>query len=155
MTARLSAPGLLLLYVVAVSVVITLAPFRFSRPPRLTLAWIAVPVDVAPNVLLFLPLGFLYRLARPRLGLVAVGSAAAVVSAALEAAQIYLPGLPKPQGPARGRANRVSRGRLLRGCYGNGYDAAHDTSPQRFTGGVPGRFPETHGGNRVYTLAPW
>jgi VanZ family protein len=91
-TGRLSAPGLLLLYVLAVSVIITLTPFRFSRPPRLTLAWIAAPGDVVPNVLLFLPLGFLYRLARPRLGWGAVGGAAAVVSAALEAAQIYLPG---------------------------------------------------------------
>ena len=76
-----------------VTAVITLAPFRFSWPERFHLSWITNPADMGANVLLFLPLGFLYRLSAPagrsRLG---VWGAAAAASALLETAQIFLPG---------------------------------------------------------------
>jgi VanZ family protein len=86
---------LLLAYLALITAVITLAPFRFAPPPALELSWRLDPGDVVANVLLFVPLGFLFRAAarsragRHPLGAVAAGLAA---SAALEAAQLFLPG---------------------------------------------------------------
>ena len=61
MTKRLPAGALLLGYMVLVTAVITLAPFRFARPAVLTLSWLADPADVVANVLLFLPWASLSR----------------------------------------------------------------------------------------------
>ena len=47
-----------------VILVITLLPFRFQWPAHFSIAWYIKPFDVIANVGLFLPLGFLYRLAR-------------------------------------------------------------------------------------------
>lgn len=57
----------MLAYVATVVAVITLAPFRFvGRPDHgLSLEW--TPVDLVMNVAMFLPLGFLWRVARPGL----------------------------------------------------------------------------------------
>ena len=93
---RPGAPGPLLLgYLVGVTLVITLAPFRFARPPALHLSWLLHPGDMIANVLLFVPLGFLFRASaagerdrRPIAALVL----GLVTSAAIEAAQLYLPG---------------------------------------------------------------
>jgi VanZ family protein len=87
--------ALLLGYLWLVVAVITLAPFRFRVPPALRLSWIADPADLLANVLLFAPLGFVAGLpdgATPvaRGARLLVGWAAA--SAALETAQLYLPG---------------------------------------------------------------
>jgi len=95
MTKRLPAGALLLGYMVLVTAVITLAPFRFARPKVFTLSWLVDPADVGANVLLFLPLGFLFRVTtRPSGG---VGHARTIVAACLtsavfEALQLFLPG---------------------------------------------------------------
>jgi VanZ family protein len=90
------SPGpLLLAYLVLITAVITLAPFRFARPPALQLSWLMDPGDVVANVLLFVPLGFLFRAAaRSRAGRHPLGALVAglAASAALEAAQLFLPG---------------------------------------------------------------
>jgi VanZ family protein len=95
MTTR-SVPGALLLgYMVLVTAVITLAPFRFAQPTLVTLSWLVDPADVVANVLLFLPLGFLFRLTmRSPEGTrhARVVAAACLTSAAFETAQLFLPG---------------------------------------------------------------
>jgi VanZ family protein len=82
-------------YLLAVIVVITLAPFRFAGPGDVRLSWLVGPADVAANVLVFLPLGFLGRLSAgssrlraPR----ALALAGVALSLAIEALQTLLPG---------------------------------------------------------------
>ena len=95
MIKRLPAGALLLGYMVLVTAVITLVPFRFARPKVFTLSWLVDPADVGANVLLFLPLGLLFRVTtRPSGG---VGHARTIVAACLtsavfEALQLFLPG---------------------------------------------------------------
>jgi VanZ family protein len=94
--AETSRAGLALVgYLLVVTVVITLAPFRFVRPSSVHLSWIVAPGDMVANVLLFLPLGFLGRLSIGSAWLrvphaVALGGAA--LSLAIEALQTFLPG---------------------------------------------------------------
>jgi VanZ family protein len=94
------APRLLLGYLAGITAVITLAPFRFTPVAAPQLSWRVDPGDVVGNVLLFLPLGFLFRAAarsaaaRHPLTALAAGAAASV---ALEVAQLFLPGrFPSP-----------------------------------------------------------
>ena len=94
------APRLLLGYLAGITAVITLAPFRFAPAAAPQLSWRVDPSDVLGNVLLFLPLGFLFRAAvrsaaaRRPLAAFASGAAASV---AFEAAQLFLPGrFPSP-----------------------------------------------------------
>ncbi|MEP6571306.1 MAG: VanZ family protein [Gemmatimonadota bacterium] len=54
--------SVLLAYLVAVALVITLVPFEFIRPATLRFDLTVAPSDVIANVLLFFPLGFLARL---------------------------------------------------------------------------------------------
>jgi glycopeptide antibiotics resistance protein len=81
-------------YYVAVIAVITLVPFRFIVPESYTLLLTGTPLDTAANVLLFVPLGFLYRLARPpardpaALGVLALG---VLTSCGIEAIQLFEP----------------------------------------------------------------
>jgi len=81
-------------YLVAVIAVITLLPFRFAVPDRFGIVMHGTLFDVAANVLLFLPPGFLYRLARPstrdRAGLhvLVLGVAASLL---IEAVQLFEP----------------------------------------------------------------
>jgi VanZ family protein len=88
---RASPPGLLLGYLVLVTAVITLAPFHFVVPPGVRLSWIVKPGDVVANVL-----GFLGRLVlgrgHPAEAQARVAAAGALLSATLEALQLYLPG---------------------------------------------------------------
>ena len=93
---RAGAPGPLLLgYLLGITLVITLAPFRFAGPPAVHLSWLLHPGDMIANVLLFLPLGFLFRASaaseRGRRPLTAL-ALGLVASAAIEAVQLYLPG---------------------------------------------------------------
>jgi VanZ family protein len=92
---RLPTGSYLLGYLLLVTAVITLAPFRFVRPVEVHVSWLVDPGDLVANVLLFLPLGFLFRMATrasagtghwPALG------AALLVSGALETLQLFLPG---------------------------------------------------------------
>ena len=93
MTKRLPAGALLLGYMVLVTAVVTLVPFRFARPAVFTLSWLADPADVVANVLLFLPLGFLFRVSAPRsVGHVLTVVAACLVSLTFESLQLFLPG---------------------------------------------------------------
>ena len=92
---QLPAGRFLLGYLLLVTAVITLAPFRFTRPVAPRLSWLVDPGDVVANVLLFVPLGFLYRVAaRPSAhkGHWPTVGAALLVSAALETLQLFLPG---------------------------------------------------------------
>ena len=54
----------LLAYMLGVTLIITLLPFQFGWPPRWRVMFTGGAVDVIANVLLFFPLGFLFRLAR-------------------------------------------------------------------------------------------
>lgn len=53
-------------YVVATTLVITLAPFRFASGAVHGLSTEWTPFDLVMNVVMFMPLGFLYRVTRPR-----------------------------------------------------------------------------------------
>jgi glycopeptide antibiotics resistance protein len=81
-------------YYVAVIAVITLVPFRFIVPESYMLLLTGTPLDTAANVLLFVPLGFLYRLARPpardpvALEVLALGM---LTSCGIEAIQLFEP----------------------------------------------------------------
>ena len=95
------APGRFLLgYFLFVTAVITLAPFRFALPAALRLSWLVDPGDMLANVLLFVPLGFLFRvtaLPSSRTGHWSAAGAALLASTALESLQLYLPGrFPSP-----------------------------------------------------------
>lgn len=81
----------LLAYVAAITAVVTLLPFQFAIPtqPRVMLS--GGPVDVLANVALFVPLGFLYAVARQdatvsphKIALVGLA-----VSASIESIQIF------------------------------------------------------------------
>lgn len=86
----------LLSYFGIVTVLITLTPFRFHWPSRLHFLWAGGWFDTACNVLLFLPLGFLYRLARqPQPGGGRLGHVfrlGFMVSAGIEMTQLFLRG---------------------------------------------------------------
>lgn len=81
-------------YYLAVIGVITLVPFRFVVPETYLLLLRGTVLDTAANVLLFVPLGFLYRLARRpvqdrfALRLLLLGAA---VSGFIEAIQLFEP----------------------------------------------------------------
>ena len=68
MRSTRQAPALgwaLFSYVLLVTLVITLFPFRFQWPERIHFLWFGGWSDTLLNVLFFLPLGFLYKLIRP------------------------------------------------------------------------------------------
>jgi VanZ family protein len=82
----------LLAYMLAVTLIITLLPFQFDRPERIRVMLTGGPIDVVANVLLFIPLGFLYRLARRnahRHSALQVLWIGAVVSMGIESAQLF------------------------------------------------------------------
>jgi glycopeptide antibiotics resistance protein len=67
MTRRESAfTSALFIYMTAVVVLITLLPFRFRIPARFQITWSTDVPDLMTNVILFLPIGFLFRLSRGR-----------------------------------------------------------------------------------------
>ncbi len=83
-----------LYYLLAVVGLVTLAPFAFHVPQHPSLLWQVPVADFLANILLFVPLGFLYRLTRPvdrdrgALGVLGVGLG---FSAIIEATQLFLP----------------------------------------------------------------
>lgn len=90
--ARLSL--VLLLYFLGVILVLTLAPFRFSAPPFLLILIGGGAFDIAANVLLFVPLGFLYPLTRSDDGDPSVTRAfllGLLLSASIETVQLFEP----------------------------------------------------------------
>ncbi|NTV63594.1 MAG: VanZ family protein [Oscillochloris sp.] len=86
-SARLAAA--LLGYFVLVIVLLTLFPFYLVLPNPIEISLRVAPDDIVENLILFLPIGFLYRLTggRPR-GAVFLGAA---LSASVEFIQIFLP----------------------------------------------------------------
>jgi glycopeptide antibiotics resistance protein len=79
-------------YVVATTLVITLAPFRFASRPVHGLFNEWTPFDLVMNVVMFLPFGFLYRVTRPRGAPRAWWTAivlGALLSATIETAQLF------------------------------------------------------------------
>lgn len=90
--ARLSRA--LLLYYAGVVLVITLAPFRFAAPRHFVVYYGTMPFDLVANVLLFVPLGFLYPLGGPdgrRATVLRALAAGLLLSACIEAAQLFEP----------------------------------------------------------------
>jgi glycopeptide antibiotics resistance protein len=96
-------------YYLAVVAVIVLVPFEFVTPDRLEWVWVIDMQDFFANILLFVPFGFLYRLANrhlatagatgvPAEGALAVGAlaagalaAGALASGAIEVIQMWAP----------------------------------------------------------------
>jgi hypothetical protein len=82
----------LLAYAVAGTLVVTLAPFQFDYPGYAIIRVTSGPRDILLNVALFIPLGFLYRVARrgpaDRLGLRVFGLGV-LLSLAIETAQVW------------------------------------------------------------------
>lgn len=90
--ARLSL--VLLLYFLGIITVITLAPFHFAVPRRFDVMTTGNWFDVIANVLLFLPLGFLYPLTRPaerEPSVVHVAVLGLILSGAIETTQLFEP----------------------------------------------------------------
>jgi glycopeptide antibiotics resistance protein len=58
----------LLTYMTLVIAAITLIPFEFKIPVRIHISLHGTVADVLANVVLFIPLGFLFQLARRRVG---------------------------------------------------------------------------------------
>lgn len=84
---RLAA--VLLGYVALIIVLLTLNPFYFVRPTHVQLSLLVVPRDLIQNIILFLPMGYLYRLTSgSRRGALLLG---ATLSASVEAIQLFMP----------------------------------------------------------------
>jgi glycopeptide antibiotics resistance protein len=85
----------LFIYMAAVVVLITLIPFRFRMPAGFRITWSTDVRDLITNVILFLPIGFLFRLGRrrkkDRFGLKTLG-VGMLLSSAVEFTQFFLPG---------------------------------------------------------------
>jgi VanZ family protein len=80
----------LLGYIVLVIFLLTWNPFALALPEHLQLSFRIGPRDALANILLFLPVGFLFRLGHgsPR-GAILLGAA---ISAGIEAGQFFIPG---------------------------------------------------------------
>jgi len=92
--ARLAAA--LLVYMAAITIVITLLPFEFAAPSQTRVMLNGGTIDVVANFILFVPLGFLYAVARAghaarpsRVFVVALVSSAAIESLQLFEASRY------------------------------------------------------------------
>ncbi len=82
----------ILAYVISITAIITLAPFRFASAPLHGVTSIWTVSDIVMNVVMFVPLGFLYQLTRPRgeaSPLWQVLLIGAAVSAGIETAQLF------------------------------------------------------------------
>ena len=78
----------LLAYMLGVTLIVTLMPFRFAWPIAPRFMYTGEPLEVAANVLLFVPLGFFYRVGHRGRGsalrVLALGAAASVVIETLQ-----------------------------------------------------------------------
>ena len=77
-------------YVVLITLVITLFPFRFQWPDQIHFLWFGGCSDTLLNVLFFLPLGFLYKLTRPEDSILRILGLGLGLSCAVEVAQMFL-----------------------------------------------------------------
>jgi glycopeptide antibiotics resistance protein len=88
--ARLSF--VLLLYFLGTILVMTLAPFHFEIPKSYRVLYTGTAFDIFANVMLFIPLGFLYPLTRPSRDEVSplrVVLVAALISGSIEIIQLF------------------------------------------------------------------
>jgi glycopeptide antibiotics resistance protein len=85
----------LLLYIVIVVVLITLIPFEFRIPDKIEFTWATYPEDFFANIILFLPVGFIFMLNRrtnqDRFGIQAL-IFGTLLSVAIEVAQLFVHG---------------------------------------------------------------
>jgi VanZ family protein len=85
----------LLLYMCFVVVLITLIPFEFRVPASLKIHWSTNFADLVTNIVLFVPIGFLFRLSRRKskdfFGLQAL-ALGVLLSLAIESTQAFIPG---------------------------------------------------------------
>ncbi|TVR58532.1 MAG: VanZ family protein [Gemmatimonadales bacterium] len=58
-------PAALVLYLAVATLVVTWAPFDFRVPDAVVISTLVDPADVVLNVIMFMPLGFFWRAARP------------------------------------------------------------------------------------------
>lgn len=81
----------LLAYMLGVTLIITLLPFHFGWPSQWRVMLDFLPVDFVANILLFVPLGFFYRLARNAdpPGPLQVFLLGGVLSGLIESAQLF------------------------------------------------------------------
>lgn len=82
----------ILAYMLGVTLIITLLPFQFRRPETWRVMMTGDAVDIVANVLMFVPLGFLYRLGtrhHARHTTLRVLWIGAIVSSAIESAQLF------------------------------------------------------------------
>jgi hypothetical protein len=82
----------LLAYMLGVTLIVTLLPFQFALPDRWEVIVGGDPYDAIVSLVLFIPLGFLFRLARPgeRQGsMLLVIWNAAIISLAIEGMQLF------------------------------------------------------------------
>lgn len=85
--SRLSAA--LLGYMILIVLLFTLNPFYFSPPGRINISLFTSWEDMGANIILFLPIGFLYRLTGGRRWDVLI--VGAIFSFVIEAIQIFIP----------------------------------------------------------------
>jgi len=93
MQSERQAPALgwaLFSYVVLITLVIALFPFRFEWPEQSHFLWFGGWSDTLLNVLFFVPLGFLYKLIRPGDSVLRIVGLAVGLSCVIEVAQIFL-----------------------------------------------------------------
>jgi glycopeptide antibiotics resistance protein len=85
----------LLIYMCIIVILITLIPFSFRLPAAFRISWSANVTDVVTNIILFLPIGFLFKLSRrgskDRLCVKALGMGI-LLSSAIEFTQLFIPG---------------------------------------------------------------
>ena len=85
----------LLTYMTLVIATITLIPFDFRTPQRIAVSSTGSISDIIENIVLFVPLGFLFQVTRRRTGWWPLLNALCfglLVSTTLEACQLFLPG---------------------------------------------------------------
>jgi glycopeptide antibiotics resistance protein len=85
----------LLTYMTLVIAAITMIPFDFKVPGRIHINLHGSISDILANIVLFLPLGFIFQLARPSPGwrpLLQAAGFGLLVSTTMEACQLFLPG---------------------------------------------------------------
>jgi len=93
MKSTRQAPALgwaLFSYIALITLVITLFPFHFQWPERIHFLWFGGWSDTLLNVLLFLPLGFLYKLIRPGDSTLHIVGLGLGLSCSIEVAQVLL-----------------------------------------------------------------
>ena len=85
----------LLIYMCTIVILVTLIPFTFRKPDEIHITWSTNFPDLITNIILFLPIGFLFRLSRrknkDRFCIQALGFGI-LLSLGIEFSQLFVPG---------------------------------------------------------------